>query len=59
VAEEISKYKLDLVEIQEISWAELARNEQSNIYIYEKENENHELGIGFLLRAYENHISSP
>jgi hypothetical protein len=45
VAEQISKYKLDLVEVQELRWdtggTELA---DEYIYFYGKGNENHELG---------------
>jgi hypothetical protein len=44
---ELSKYKLYLVGVQEVEWdgssTELARE---YIFLYGKENENHELGIG-------------
>jgi hypothetical protein len=48
VAEEISKYKLDLMEVQEARW-DTGGTEPAGeyIYFYAKENENHELGTGF------------
>jgi hypothetical protein len=32
VAKEISKYKLDLVRVQEVRWGKVARNQQANIH---------------------------
>jgi exonuclease III len=32
VVEEITKYKLDLVGVQEITWGERAQNQQANIH---------------------------
>jgi hypothetical protein len=48
VAEEISKYNLDLVGVQEVRWNG-GGNEPAGEYtfFYGKRNENHELGIGF------------
>jgi hypothetical protein len=49
VAEEISKYKLDLMGVQEIKW-DGGGPESAGKYafLYGKANENHELGTGFL-----------
>jgi hypothetical protein len=48
MAEEISKYKLDLVGVQEVRW-DGGGTEPAHGYIffYGKRNENHELGTGF------------
>jgi hypothetical protein len=34
VGKEDSDYKLDLVGVQEVRWAEVAPNQQANIYIF-------------------------
>jgi hypothetical protein len=48
VAEEISKYKLDLVEIREIRWDRGGTEAAGEcMYFYGEGNENHELGTGF------------
>jgi hypothetical protein len=57
VARELEKFKLDLVDIQEVRW-EKSGTEQAEDYIffYEKENEHHHLGTGYFC-AQEDHIS--
>jgi hypothetical protein len=50
VGEEISKYKLDLLGVQEVRW-DGGGSEPVGEYrfFYGKGNENHELGTGFLI----------
>jgi hypothetical protein len=50
VGEEISKYKLDFVGVQEVRW-DGGGTEPADKYtfFYAKGNENHELGTGFLV----------
>jgi hypothetical protein len=57
VTEEISKYELDLVGVQEVRW-DRAGTEPTGEYkfFYVKGNETHELGTVFFTQ--ENHISS-
>jgi hypothetical protein len=50
VAEEISKYKLDLVVVQQFIWDECATERAGEYtFFYGKENEYHELGTGFFV----------
>jgi hypothetical protein len=50
VAKEVSKYKLDLVGVQDVRWGR-GGTEQAGEYkfFYGKRNENHELGTGFFV----------
>jgi hypothetical protein len=50
VVEEISKYKLDLVRVQEVRW-DGGGTEPTGEYtfFYGQENENHKLGTGFFM----------
>jgi exonuclease III len=58
VGKEISKYKLDLVGVQDVRWDKVGTIPAGKYtFFYRKRNENHELGIGFLYTK-ENHISS-
>jgi hypothetical protein len=48
VAREISKYKLDLVGVQEVRWDKASTKPAGeHPFFYGKGNENHELGIVF------------
>jgi hypothetical protein len=50
VAEEISKYKLDLVGVREIRWDRGGTKPAGQYkFLYGKGNQSHELGTGFLI----------
>jgi hypothetical protein len=57
VSKELSRYRLNLVGVQEVGWEAVAPDEQGSIhFFYGKGNKNHELGTVFCTK--ENHISS-
>jgi hypothetical protein len=56
VVEEISKYKLDLVGVQEVRWDGGGTKPAGEyIFFYGKGEENHELGAGFFLYIRESY----
>jgi exonuclease III len=56
VVEEISKFKLDLVGIQEVRWDRGGTKPAGGYkFFYGRENENHELGTGFFLYIRESY----
>jgi hypothetical protein len=58
ISKELSKYKLDLVGVQEVRWEDSGTEPAGEYtFFYGKWDENHELGKRFFC-AYENHISS-
>jgi hypothetical protein len=49
VPRELSKYKLDLVGVQEVRWEDDGTESVGEYtFLYTKQNENHEIGTGFL-----------
>jgi hypothetical protein len=47
VSRELSKYKLDLMIVEEVTWMAVALKQQENTLLYGKGNENHVMGAVF------------
>jgi hypothetical protein len=49
VARDLGKYKLDIVDVQEVRWGEGTERTEDYTFFYGKVNEDHQLGTGFLI----------